>query len=185
MNSRNPNNPTHGNSEEYKKESSDYIKKLDGYLKKSDLPRVWPEGVIATATYTNPQSYIDPSQSKKGKLPLAEVHPQFLNSLARVSEVSKAKGYEELNWIKPDVKCYFVSYLCSAALRHINDFLNGKDHNIELDQNQKPIDQFDVLHVECAAYNLLMIATLFRLNRADLDDRKINKVTGDNNDKVD
>lgn len=113
---------------------------------------------------------LDPNKSKEGKLPLAQVHPQFIESLSGVSQISAAKGYELLNWVRQDVKCYFVSYLTSAAMRHINKFLNGEDYNIEVDQEGNEID-LGVLHVECAAYNLLMVATLFRNSRKDLDDR--------------
>lgn len=116
---------------------------------------------------------IDPNQSKKGKLPLAEVHPKFLESLCRVSEISKRKGYAPLNWVQPSFKGGFVNYLGSAALRHINKFLCGEDFNIEKDESGKEIRDVEVLHVEAAAYNLLMIATLFRQGRTDLDDRKI------------
>lgn len=117
--------------------------------------------------------FIDPNQSKKGKLAYAEVHPQFEDSLARVNEISKLKGYETLNWVKEDVKCYFVSYLLSAARRHMNLFLKGEDLNVEKDKEGNDITEPDVLHVECAAYNLLMIATLFRQGRVDLDDRRL------------
>lgn len=116
---------------------------------------------------------IDPNKSKEGKLCLAEVHPQFLNSLARVSEISKKKGYELLNWIQSGTKCYFNAYLVSASLRHIAAFQNGQDYNIEKDQSGLDILEPDVLHLESAAYNLLMAATLFRMGRKDLDDRKV------------
>lgn len=123
------------------------------------------------------KSNIDPNKSKKGKLPLAEVHPDFEESLALVNELSKVKGYELLNWIKDDVKCYFVSYLVSAARRHINKFLKGEDYNIEIDQQGNQILEPKVLHVECAAYNLLMLAALFKQGRKDLDDRKFKNET--------
>lgn len=116
---------------------------------------------------------LDPNKSKKGKLPFAEVHPQFEESLARVSEISKLKGYEPLNWVRMETKCHFVSYLVSATRRHLNAFLRGEDYNIEKGENGEDIAEPNVLHVECAAYNLLMLATLFRQGRIDLDDRKL------------
>lgn len=114
---------------------------------------------------------LDASNSKKGKLRLAIVHPQMLNSLARVAEISEKKGYVRLNWVRPDVKCFFVDYLLSACLRHIEAFLSGEDVNIEKTQDGEEITEPHVLHVESAAYNLLMIAALFRQGRTDLDDR--------------
>jgi len=118
---------------------------------------------------------LNPNTSKAGKLCLAEVHPGFEESLARVNEISKRKGYELLNWVNPEVQCYFISYLLSAARRHMAKFASGEDYNIELDQGGGPITTPDVLHVECAAYNLLMIAVLFRAGRKDLDDRRLKR----------
>lgn len=113
---------------------------------------------------------LNANDSKKGKLPIGELHPQFLKSLALVSEVSKLKGYKPLNWIKSDFKGGYLGYHCSAALRHILAIMDGED----LNQEQYP-DGRDVelvaLHAEHAAYDLLMLATLFRLGRHDLDDR--------------
>lgn len=105
-------------------------------------------------------------------MPLAEVHPQFIESLGITSEVSKEKGYEILNWTTEEFRGGFVEYLASSALRHINKFLRGEDYNIEVDENGKEC-RTKALHVEHAAYNLLMIATLFRQGRTDLDDRKL------------
>lgn len=116
---------------------------------------------------------LNPNTTKKGKVCLAEVHPDFEYSLALVNEVSKIKGYELLNWVKPEIKCYFVSYLLSAARRHMNAFVRGEDFNVEVDGNNKQITEFQALHVEHAAYNLLMIASLFRAGRTDLDDRRL------------
>ena len=115
---------------------------------------------------------IDPNTSKEGKLRLAEVHPEFIKILAGVSEVSKEKGYEPLNWIQKDVKCYFVSYLVSAALRHINYFLEGEDFNQEKKQDGTDVST-RLEHLAHAAYGLLMAVTLQRLGRTDLDDRKL------------
>lgn len=124
-------------------------------------------------------NYINPNQSKKGKLPLAE-SMWALEHLSRVSEQSKAKGYEPMNWLKPEIKCYFVSYLISAALRHIEKFSSGEDYNVEKTlEGQVVVTEFDVLHLESAAYNLLMAAHLFRKGRKDLDDR-INKTSPKN-----
>lgn len=117
------------------------------------------------------KKYIDPSMTKKGKIPLAE-SLWSLEHIARVSEQSKAKGYEPMNWVKIDTQCYFVSYLCSAAIRHINKFIMGENYNIEVDSRGNTVHtEFDVLHLESAAYNLLMAAHLFRQGRYDLDDR--------------
>lgn len=113
---------------------------------------------------------LDPKDSKNGKLNLGAVHPQFEESLAIVAETALAKGYEEFNWLKQDSATKFRSYLISAAKRHINKFLNGEDYNIEKDSNGNIVSDKG-LHVEYAAYNLLMIATLFRQGRKDLDDR--------------
>ncbi len=115
---------------------------------------------------------LNPNTSKQGKIALADIHPGFIDSLARVNTVSKLKGYEQGNWIRDDVKCYFSAYLASAALRHIYKFLAGEDYNVEQTLTGDPIITPDVLHVEAAAYNLLMLARLYRQGRLDLDDRK-------------
>ncbi len=116
---------------------------------------------------------IDPNTSKKGKLPVAE-SMWILEHAARVSEQSKAKGYAPMNWVTEEVKCYYVSYLLSAALRHINEFIKGSDYNIEKKADGSTvITEFDVLHLENAGYNLFMAAHLFRRGRKDLDDRII------------
>lgn len=119
-----------------------------------------------------PKKFINSNTSKIGKLPLAEVHPQFEKSLSLVSELSKWKGYEPLNWVRDDFKGGFINYMISAARRHINEFIEGNNINYEKRDKDDAIDS-SVLHVEAAAYNLLMIATLYRMGRDDLDDRRL------------
>lgn len=114
---------------------------------------------------------INPNTTKKGKLPVAE-SIWALDHIARVAEQSKAKGYEPMNWVKPETKCYFVGYLVSAALRHVTKFILKEDYNVEKKEDGTEVKtEFDVLHLENAAYNLLMAAHLFRQGRTDLDDR--------------
>ncbi len=119
--------------------------------------------------YDKPKT-IDQNKSKVGKLPIAELHPQFLKSLSLVSEVSKLKGYKPLNWVGQDFKGGYLGYHCSAALRHILAIMGGEDYNQEQYPDGRDVEQV-ALHAEHAAYDLLMLATLFRLGRHDLDDR--------------
>lgn len=131
---------------------------------------------VAEGRLVDESKFINPSNTKAGKLTYATLHPQFIDSLSRVDNISKLKGYQRLNWVSSSVKCYFVEYLCSATLRHLNKFLLGEDYNIEVyatgDKAGQVIEtEHDVLHVEAAAYNLLMLAALFRQGRTDLDDR--------------
>lgn len=115
---------------------------------------------------------LDANTSKKGKLPIAEVHPWMLEELAKVSQMSKEKGYEVLSWIKPEFNGKFLEYLASAADRHAIAFKSGADLNQELKMNGDPVETL-VYHTSQAAYNYLMISVLLRMGRNDLDDRKI------------
>ena len=90
------------------------------------------------------------------KLPLAEVNPQFEVSLANVYKVSVEKGYTPNNWLD-DTLVPNIS-LINAARRHINKHLSGEMLNVEEEC------QTITMHLECAAYGLLMAATQLRTN---------------------
>ena len=95
-------------------------------------------------------------EAKHKKLLLAEVHPQFERSLALCFRVSLERGYVPNNWLDTD----FVPTmsLVNASRRHINSYLDGELWNKE--ENCDTI----TLHLENAAYSLLMAATQIREN---------------------
>ena len=91
---------------------------------------------------------------KMKKAPLAEVHPQFERSLAECFTVSVEKGYVPNNWL--DTELVPTMSLINAARRHINEYLSGNLWNHE------PGCETQTLHLENAAYSLLMAATQIR-----------------------
>lgn len=98
-------------------------------------------------------------QEKMRKPRLAEVHPQFERSLADVFQVSVEKGYEPNNWT--DTELVPTISLINAARRHINKHLSGELYNKE--QGCEMV----TLHLENAAYGLLMAATQIRLKEGE------------------
>lgn len=100
--------------------------------------------------------YQENLDAKSLKLPLAEVHPQFELSLAEVYKVSLEKGYTPNNWLDTDLVS--TVSLINAARRHINKYLHGEIYNRE------PGCDTVAMHLEHAAYSLLMAATQLRNN---------------------
>lgn len=122
---------------------------------------------------------IDPNKSKQGKLKPALLHPQFFTSLSLVSEVSQLKGYELLNWVRMDVKCFLMSYLLSAILRHSTAIMEGEIYNQEYypeghEKAGAPVE-LRATHFAHIAYGALMADALIKMGRKDLDDRILKK----------
>jgi hypothetical protein len=136
-----------------------------------------PEAAKSSATgggggsiLATPHEYIDPQQSKKGKLPYAMIPKEFIEELAKVVQVSIEKGYKPFNWRQKDSQTKLASYLVSAGLRHTYEWLAGNDLNEEKKSDGSTCDTRSN-HLACAAYNFLMAVTLQCDGRTDLDDR--------------
>lgn len=93
----------------------------------------------------------DNLKEKAAKLPLADVHPEFECALARVLKMSMEKGYVPNNWLDDETHQDYT--FINAARRHINAYLQGEIYNEEKGCDTIP------QHLECAAYNCLIVAT--------------------------
>lgn len=89
------------------------------------------------------------------KVPLDLIPSEALFEIGRVLQAG-AKKYERANWTKG----IEMSRLISAAMRHILQFNDGQDKDIECDTN----------HLANAAVNLMFGIWMYK-NRPDLDDR--------------
>ena len=91
------------------------------------------------------------SDIKFSKLPLAELHPEFIRQLAECHRVGKEKGYSKFSWL--DLELFPTQEILNAAMRHINAHLDGELYN------QEPGCKNTALHLAHAAYGLLIACT--------------------------
>lgn len=94
-----------------------------------------------------------------GKPKMHLIRPEFTEGLAKALTYG-AEKYSEYNYLEGGGLDY--SRLYSSLLRHLNSFWRG----IDIDEES------GLLHLECAASNLMMLHTYFKLNIGK-DDRKV------------
>jgi len=99
------------------------------------------------------------SSNKFNKLPLAELHPEFIKQLATVHKVGKEKGYSKYSWLNTEL--FPTIEILNAAMRHINAHLAGDLYNQEEGCTTKGY------HLTHAAYNLLIAATQIKEQEND------------------